>query len=278
MNIHEDSIRLITYNILYDYGDNQPYSWKSRRDDVFPLLRFHAPDVFCLQEPLHHQVVDLADNFVEYDYLTAGCGDGELIGQHMTIFYLSNKFELIDSGMFGLSETPEKLGVVGWDAKNPRLALWVKLIQKSTDQTFYVVNTHLDHIGEMARQQSALFLCKNVKEIAGSFPVIVCGDFNANQESQTYKNMIDNGFTDCSTVPDIISYDLPYTYHRYLVGKSESEIEKFKDDPRVFGIIDHIFYTGTIKALRHGTLGDNITGTFPSDHLPKVCDFLLEAM
>jgi len=39
---------------------------------------------------------------------------------------------------------------------------------------------------------------------------------------------------------------------------------------------DHIFYTGAIKVLRHGTLGDNITGTFPSDHLPKVCDFLLE--
>jgi len=68
MNIYKDSIRVMTYNLLYDYGDKQPYSWRSRREDVFSFLRFHAPDIFCLQEPLHHQVIDLNDNFAEYDF------------------------------------------------------------------------------------------------------------------------------------------------------------------------------------------------------------------
>ena len=274
MNIPSNSIRLISFNILYDYGDDQVHSWKSRKEYVFALLQFHAPDIFCLQEPLQNQVNDLADYFSDYDYLTAGCGDGVSEGQHMTIFYLKNKFDLLDSGKFGLSETPEKLGCVGWDAKNPRLALWAKLFQKSTKQTFYIVNTHLDHIGETARQQGALLLGAKVKEIAGDFPVLLCGDFNANTESKAYRNMIDCGFADCAEVPDIISYDLPYTYHRYLLGEDKSEIEKFNDDARVLKIIDHIFYRGAAQVLRHGILGDNFMGIYPSDHLPKMCDIL----
>ena len=105
---------------------------------------------------------------------------------------------------------------------------------------------------------------------------MLCGDFNANLESQTYKNMLDIGFADCAFAPDIISYDLPYTYHRYLLDKDKSEIEKYKDDTRVLKVIDHIFYKGAIKVLRHGILGDNFAGIYPSDHLPKICDVSLE--
>lgn len=191
----------------------------------------------------------------------------------MSIFWLSSKFNILDSGKFGLSETPEKLGITGWDAKNLRLALWTKLFQKDIEQTIYVVNTHLDHIGENARQQGALLLGKKVQEIADDFPVLLCGDFNANTSSQTYKNMIDCGFTDCANAP--INYHLPYTYQRYLLGKDIGETEKFKDDPRVLHIIDHIFYKGPIQVLRHGILGDNYAGSYPSDHFPKMCDVLL---
>jgi len=269
---------MMSFNILYDYGDESPYSWKSRKEYVFSLLKFHAPDIFCLQEPLRPQVDDLADYFSEYSYLTAGCGDGINAGQHMTIFYLNDKFEILDSNKFGLSETPMKLGIVGWDAKNPRLALWAKLLQKSTGQIVCIINTHLDHIGETARQQSALLLGNKVNEIVGDIPVLICGDFNASPESQTYRNMLDSGFIDCADAPDIVSYDLPYTYHRYLLGGDKSEVEKYKDDPRVLKIIDHIFYKGEIQVLRHGILGDNFAGIYPSDHLPKICDVLIETV
>ena len=275
MNIQSNSVRLLSFNILFDYGEDKRYSWRSRKEQCFSLLKFHAPDIFCLQEPLQSQVNDLAGYFSDYNYITAGCEDGISEGQHMTIFYLPSKFDLLGSGKFGLSETPEKLGHIGWDAKNPRLALWANLCQKDTQQTFYIINTHLDHIGETARQQSALLLGEKVKEIAGDFPVLLCGDFNANPASQTYINMINCGFTDGSDSA-AITYNLPYTYHRYLLGENESEIEKFKDDDRVLKVIDYIFYKGPVKALRHGILSDNCTGIYPSDHLPKMCDVIFE--
>ena len=277
MNTPQKSIRLISFNILYDYGADKPFSWQARRELVFSLLRFHAPGIFCLQEPLQNQVEDISDNFRDYSYLSFGCGDGVKAGQHMSVFFLTEKFDLLDSGRFGLSETPDKLGLIGWDAKNPRLALWMKLLQRDTKGAFYVMNTHLDHVGETARQRSALLLSEKAKEIAEGSPLLLCGDFNANENSQTYKNLIDGGFTDCSNLHNI--NDLPYTYHRFLFDKSGEKVEnpeeKYRDDPRVLKIIDHIFYKGAVQVLRHGILSDNYFGAYPSDHLPKMCDFLI---
>ena len=275
MNIPTDSIRLMSYNILYDYGPDKEYSWISRKKYVFSLLCFHAPDIFCLQEPLQNQVDDIAEYFKDYNYVTAGCGDGISAGQHITIFYLTDKFDLLDYGKFGLSETPEKLGIIGWDAKNPRLALWVKLYQKSTMKIIYIMNTHLDHKGEIARQQSAFLINKKMFEIANNFPILVCGDFNANSDSQVYRMMINNGFTDCANIHDAINYNLSFTYHKFILNKNENKKREYADDPRVLKVIDHIFYKGAIKVLRHGILGDNLNDVYPSDHLPKLCDILL---
>jgi endonuclease/exonuclease/phosphatase family metal-dependent hydrolase len=265
----------MSFNVLYDYGVGERYSWQSRREYVFSLIQFHAPDVFCLQEPLQNQVEDFAAYFSDYSYLTAGCGDGISKGQHMTIFFLTGKFDLLEYGKFGLSETPNELGVVGWDAKNPRLALWAKLLQKDTDSIFYVINTHLDHKGENARQQSALLLGKKINEIAGDIPCLLCGDFNANERSKAYSNVIECGFIDCAGIPSAINYKQPYSYHKFLLGGDVGALEEYKDDPRVLKVIDHIFYKGRVKVLSHAVLGDNFAGIYPSDHFPKLCDVVI---
>jgi len=275
MNIQSDSTRLMSFNILYDYGVGEAYSWQSRREYVFSLLKFHSPDIFCLQEPLQNQVNDLVGYFSDYSHITAGCGDGVSEGQHMTIFYLTSKFDLLDSGKFGLSETPEKLGVLGWDAKNPRLALWAKLLKKDTDMAFCIINTHLDHKGENARQQSAMLLGKMINEIVGNTPCLLCGDFNANMKSKTYKNVIDCGFIDCASISSAIQYSQPYSYHKFLLNKNDNELEEYKNDTRVLKIIDYIFYKGAVQVLRHGILSDNFARIYPSDHFPKICDFLI---
>ncbi len=87
--------------------------------------------------------------------------------------------------------------------------------------------------------------------------------------------MINCGFVDCSNVNSIIKYDFPYTYHRFLLDKDESEKEKFTNDIRVLKIIDHIFYKGDVRILRHGVICDSYNGLYPSDHFPIICDILL---
>jgi len=106
-------------------------------------------------------------------------------------------------------------------------------------------------------------------------PCLLCGDFNANTESMAYSNIVDCGFIDCAGISSAIQYNQPYSYHKFLLGKNNSELEEYKNDTRVLKIIDHIFYKGVVQVLKHGVLGDNFSGVYPSDHFPKICDFMI---
>jgi endonuclease/exonuclease/phosphatase family metal-dependent hydrolase len=265
----------LTFNILVDRGVDQPHPWEIRKKNVISLLNFHAPDIFCLQEPKQHQVDYISSQFPDYAFVSMGCRDGLHEGEHMSVFFLTRKFELLDYGRFALSEAPNKMGSVGWDAKSPRLAVWVKLRQQGMTTDFFVMNAHFDHKGEEARRQSAMLLVKKSEEIAGRLPVLICGDFNSNTRSQPYANMITGGFRDTAEASSIASYGPPYTYHKFLLYGDRKEIIGYMNDARVLKVIDHIFYRGTIKVLRHRVLCDDFSGEYPSDHFPKMCDLLI---
>src|SRR3546814_18126337 len=68
--------------------------------------------------------------------------------------YRPDRFSLLGSGTFWLSPTPDTPSK-GWDAALPRIATWARLKDRSAAQNFLVVNTHFDHIGEVARVESA---------------------------------------------------------------------------------------------------------------------------
>jgi hypothetical protein len=87
--------------------------------------------------------------------------------------------------------------------------------------------------------------------------------------------MINCGFVDCASLQSAINYNQPYSYHKFLPGSDAAVLEEYKNDPRVLKVIDHIFYKGKVKVLRHAILGDNFAGIYPSDHFPKMCDFLI---
>ena len=54
-----------------------------------------------------------------------------------------DRFILLDSGCFWLSETPDKPSV-GWDAKYPRICSWAQLQDRNTGNTLYFLNTHFE--------------------------------------------------------------------------------------------------------------------------------------
>ena len=54
------------------------------------------------------------------------------------------------------------------------------------------MNTHFDHIGEIARVQSAHLVIRVINDLFSNFPVILMGDFNVVPESEPYA-IITNG-------------------------------------------------------------------------------------
>lgn len=81
----------------------------------------HDFDVFGIQEGLIHQVKDLVKDGM-YTFVGVGRDDGKEAGEHAAVLFKKDRFKLLDSGNYWLSETQDKPSF-GWDAQCRRVVL-----------------------------------------------------------------------------------------------------------------------------------------------------------
>ena len=248
-------ITIGTFNIRYDNPRDTGNLWVDRAPIVSNLIRFHDFDVLGIQEGLKNQVDDISTALPEYARYGKGRDDGIDAGEHSAIFYKKDRFTLLKSGDFWLSETPDKPGK-GWDATCcNRICSWVYLQDKVTKKRFYTFNVHFDHQGVVARRESGKLMLTKIKEIAGQAPVLLTGDLNGGRESEWYQTLATSGLlTDVFT-----KVKFPYA--------NNSSMNGFRT-PRGRTVIDHIFMTKQFTASRWGILTDSYFGKYPSDHFP----------
>jgi len=273
MEERNNTIRIMTFNILVDRRTDGLYAWENRRSQIANLIKYYDPDIFCLQEALEHQKNYLAECFPEYECFGVGRNDGLIDGEQVPIFHRKNMFKLKDQGYFWLSETPHSAGSIGWDAKCPRTVVWKQLQHKDMEQPFIVANTHYDHKGKIANKNSAKSIQQELSSIAPRCTTLLCGDFNSSEETLAYKEILSCGFTDSSSAEEAVCFGMTFTYHRFLMEQYKTNLSQLQQEhDRVFRTIDHVFHCGEIKILRYGILGDNQLGIYPSDHFPILCD------
>lgn len=274
MNGRNNTVRLMTFNILVDRRTDVPYSWNNRRQQIVSLLKYYNPDIFCIQEALEHQKAYIADFFPEYSCFGIGRNDGKLDGEQVPIFHRKDMFTLKVEGHFWLSKTPHIAGSIGWDAKRPRAVIWKQLRYQDSNHSLIIANTHYDHIGKIANVNSAQVIHHELSSIEPSCATLLCGDFNSPEQSPAYKQILASGFLDASKAEETICYGLNFTYHRFLMHEYTTKLLPLQQEhDRIFRAIDHVFYCGGIKILRYGILADNQLGVYPSDHFPVLCDF-----
>ncbi len=126
-------MKVMSFNILCGGSENR--SWENRIKLVVETIRKRRPDTFGLQEAHKGWIDALTERFPEYDFIGVGRDDGEQEGEYNPIFYLKDMYDVIDSGTFGLSETPEKPSK-GWDSACTRICTHVVLKNKETDEIF----------------------------------------------------------------------------------------------------------------------------------------------
>lgn len=250
------TINVATYNVRYDTPNDGPNAWPNRKENVKALIRFHEWDIFGTQEGLRHQMNGIAE-LEEFAFIGKGRDDGGEKGEHSSIFYKKDRFKVLQSGDFWLSETPEKPGK-GWDATCcNRICSWAKFRDLNTKKDFYFFNVHFDHQGVEARRQSGYLMQKKIKEIAGNALTICTGDFNSTPETEQIKTM-KSFLSDCHDV----AAQPPYG--------PEGTFNAFKFDAKMENRIDYIFVTPSIKVLKYGVLTDAKSQRYPSDHQPVV--------
>jgi endonuclease/exonuclease/phosphatase family metal-dependent hydrolase len=252
---------IITYNIRLNTPGDGVNAWPLRKDKVAALLRFHKADIFNVQEALPEQMDDLTAAFPEFDHVGVGRDDGKRAGEHMAIFFSKKRFQKVSDGMFWLSETPDRPGF-GWDAACNRTVTWIKLKDNITGKSFFVFNTHFDHMGVKARDESAKMILSRIKEInSEGLPLILTGDFNLTRESGPLRLIL----SELSDAADK-SQSPPYIPNGTSGG---FEVKVMKNT------IDFIFINSRVTVLRNGVLSDSFGAYYPSDHLPVLADIVI---
>jgi endonuclease/exonuclease/phosphatase family metal-dependent hydrolase len=254
------SIKIMTYNIRFDNPADSVNAWPNRMDKVSALIHRHNPDIIGVQEALKHQLNDLVRMLPEYSYFGVGRDDGKEQGEYSAILYDHNRFSLLDSGTFWLSETPEIPGSKNWDAAITRVASWSHFLDKNSQAEFFVLNTHFDHIGKMARTRSAELIKAKLPDLAQGKPILITGDFNCTAEEEPYLVMTNN--------QEPVLQDASRGKHKgTFCGFEVGAIKCIH--------IDYIFYSKGWR-LRYQRVFNTNNGTYyPSDHLPVLAKLKL---
>ncbi len=263
----QQPLTVMTFNLRYNTASDSANAWPYRKEHAASQIIFYGVHLLGVQEALHGQMTDLSALLPEFTYFGGGRDDGKTKGEYSAIFYDTTRLQMLEGNMFWLSETPTIPGSKGWDAAITRMVTWCRFKDKITHQVFYAFNTHFDHMGKTARAESAKLLLQQVKVIAGSTPVIVTGDFNADATQEPIQIIADNNnpghLNDTKALSQTPHFGPSGTFN----GFTQKELS---DLP-----IDHIFLKNGGRVLKHATLSESWQGRFSSDHFPVMAVVVL---
>ncbi len=262
-------LRVMSFNIRFGTADDGDNHWNNRRQIVAQVIKDVNPDIVGTQEVLEFQAEFLQRQLSDYIYVGRSREANPAKGEQCGIFFRKKRFAILGTGHFWLSETPDKPGSKSWDSSLPRIAGWLQLWDNAAEKSFYVINTHFDHLGKKARLESA----KLIRQFVNRLPlqpqfVIVTGDFNAGQSSPPYQALFASpSFTADNT---LILQDA-FCIHSPKRTQAEGTFGGFKGS-RSGSRIDWIACSESFQVTGASIVVKSYDGKYPSDHYPVVAE------
>lgn len=256
----DKATRVMSFNVRC--ASDPEGSIKNRSKLVTAVIEQYAPDSFGVQEATGRWMSILKNKLGDkYDYVGEPRDNYGPFSEYSAVFYLKDKYTLIDQGTFWLSETPEKKNTKSFDSACYRIATWAVLESKENGVRYVHINTHLDHVLEETREGQVGVLLEKLKELQEQGVVICTGDFNAYSDENVYKRMLE-------VIDDVAltakNADEGITFHNY--GKVADEGQ---------GAIDFIFTSKRVKAENYKIIRNTVKDMYPSDHYPIVADVIV---
>ncbi len=284
-------LNIMSFNVQTENGTS--VRMDIRADMLRDLIDEYMPDSIGMQE-VTAKWRELMDNYVFNDSYTgvgvARTNNAALGLEQSCIFYRSDKYDLLDSGTFWLSDTPDVVGSAFETSQYPRICTYVHLKDKVTGFEYIHMNTHLDHLGgsdgrSLRLKQETVMLQKlaTLPNVA----TVITGDFNQlafNGEGKAYAvyklmtgerafkmpdgteitmNLADSRMHAPDNMPEGFTATMT-TYH---------DVNSSKYMPSRYPI-DYCFYTpDKLEALSYAIRLYDKDGTYLSDHLPVITSF-----
>ena len=167
--------------------------------------------------------------------------------------------------MIWLSDTPEKAGSTTWGNGIPRVATWVRLMDRASGQGLWVVNMHLDHKNQPSREKGVRLMAERLVAMnRDSEPVVWMGDFNAVEGNPAVAFLAGKR----SPVPAVKGFEgMVETFDALNAGvKERGTLHFWMSDPNRQWKVDHIFISKGGAVLRSGILRGK--EPYLSDHFP----------
>ncbi len=290
------TLNIMSFNVQTENGSS--VRMDLRADMLRDLIDEYMPDSIGMQE-VTAKWREQMDNYVFNDSYT-GVGVARTTNaaqglEQSCIFYRSDKYDLLDSGTFWLSDTPDVVGSALEGANYPRICTYVHLKDKVTGFEYIHMNTHLDHDGNNSasegraiRLAQAEVMLKKLHSMNANVAVVITGDFNQRAVNPSTGNVfplyklltgernltLDDGtevtfdLADSRMhAPDNMPEDFTATMTKYH-DKNNSGYNPAR------GPIDYCFYTPEkLEALSYAIRLYNKGGNYLSDHLPVITSF-----
>jgi endonuclease/exonuclease/phosphatase family metal-dependent hydrolase len=264
-------LRVMSFNLRYNNPGDGPNAWPLRKAWVAQLIRFHDADAIGVQEALSGMLADLDTLLPEYSRIGVGRTDGVAKGEFSAILYRRDRLEMLESSTFWLSPTPEVVGSKGWDAALERIATWGRFRDRATGCTYLHLNTHFDHMGERARQESARIIRQRLATLAAAgSPVVVTGDLNTNPLSVAYRTLTRD--TIAAAFPQLVDAMRASREGHY---GPDASFNSFRAIPPDANRIDYVLTSPSVEVRKHAILTDSWGNRFPSDHLPVLASLAI---
>jgi endonuclease/exonuclease/phosphatase family metal-dependent hydrolase len=261
-------LKVMTLNIRYDNPEDSLYAWPNRTRIICNFLKNEKPDLLGMQEVLAHQYEFLDSVLTDYSSVGVGRTDGAKEGEMNPVFFRKDRFELIRTRTFWLSDSTEVAGSKAWDSGLPRIVTWTELSEKTTHEHFYFFNTHFAHDSDSARIMSSELLLNKVDSIASGFPFVITGDLNMLISDKGYEILTGPYesvplLSDTYAVTEKRPVGPAYTFNGFAEDKSS-------------GRVDYVFVRNGMKVLEHRTFIKKERGIYISDHWPVMATVSLK--
>jgi endonuclease/exonuclease/phosphatase family metal-dependent hydrolase len=254
------ALRIVSFNIRCTNPHDGTNSWELRRQVFFDEVSRMAPAIIGFQEVRPDQYQDIVGRLKgDFDFVGVAREDGKNAGERALVAYDKHRFKKIKTGDFWFSETPEAPGSKSWDAAITRVCTWVRLKDKTTRREFLYVNTHFDHKGVLARENSSRMLVERLPGLAKGSPIILTGDFNMHEDSGAYTKLLNR--------QEGVKPWLLDSYRELHPSRSPDEasfngFKRAKNGSR----IDFIFHTPELKPVSATIERVFPQGRYASDH------------
>jgi endonuclease/exonuclease/phosphatase family metal-dependent hydrolase len=278
------TVRLATFNVLCGYLLSGP-AWSERRPLMRRSIENARADVLGLQEVLPSKLADIADLVAPLALVPgpstgpprwfASTADPERrqAGEHLPIAYRADRFELLGTGGFWVSATPDRPGSRLPLAPAPFLVHWARLAPRDARETLLVLNAHFGH-APWHHGPTARIVAAQLGELeatnggsrdpeATTSSVFLMGDFNAVPSSPLLRSLTSPSgarFVDAARSAAVRAGP-PVTYHW---GRGATRL----------GVTLDYVLARTPRAARRAEVIDQHEGRlYPSDHHLLVVEF-----